>query len=89
VSHTSRLAQQRLVLRTQANDERDALAKQGFAARERWRAQCSTVAGTVQAIGLTDARAKSSIRLGFGRYTSAEEIDIAAEAINRAAEAML
>jgi hypothetical protein len=27
--------------------------------------------------------------LGFGRYTTAEEIDIAAEAINRAAEAML
>jgi cysteine desulfurase len=43
----------------------------------------------LQAIGLTDAQAKSSIRLGFGRYTSAEEIDIAAEAINRAAEAML
>jgi len=27
--------------------------------------------------------------LGFGRYTTAEEIDIAAEAINRAAEAIL
>ncbi|MFN3619797.1 cysteine desulfurase family protein [Sphingorhabdus sp.] len=43
----------------------------------------------LRAIGLTDAQAKSSIRLGFGRYTTAEEIDIAAEAINRAAEAML
>ena len=43
----------------------------------------------LRAIGLTDARAKSSIRLGFGRYTTAEEIDIAAETINRAAEAML
>ena len=42
----------------------------------------------LRAIGLTDAQAKSSIRLGFGRYTTAEEIDIAAEAINRAAEAM-
>jgi cysteine desulfurase len=43
----------------------------------------------LRAIGLTDAQAKSSIRLGFGRYTTEEEIDIAAEAINRAAEAML
>ena len=43
----------------------------------------------LRAIGLTDAQAKSSIRVGFGRYTTAEEIDIAAEAINRAAEAML
>ena len=42
-----------------------------------------------RALGLTDAQAKSSIRLGFGRYTTAEEIDIAAKAINRAAEAML
>ncbi len=43
----------------------------------------------LRAIGLTDAQAKSSIRLGFGRYTTAEEIDIAAASINRAAEAML
>ncbi|WP_353207772.1 cysteine desulfurase family protein [Sphingorhabdus sp.] len=43
----------------------------------------------LRAIGLTDAQAKSSIRLGFGRYTTVEEIDIAAHAINRAAEAML
>jgi cysteine desulfurase len=43
----------------------------------------------LRAIGLTDAQAKSSIRLGFGRYTTAEEIDIAAATINRAAEAML
>lgn len=43
----------------------------------------------LRAIGLTDAQANSSIRLGFGRYTTAEEIDIAAQAINRAAEAML
>jgi cysteine desulfurase len=43
----------------------------------------------LRAIGLTDAQAKSSIRLGFGRYTTPEEIDIAAQAINRAAEAML
>ena len=43
----------------------------------------------LRAIGLTDAQAKSSIRLGFGRYTTVEEIDIASHAINHAAEAML
>ena len=43
----------------------------------------------LRAIGLTDAQAKSSIRLGFGRYTTVEEIDVAAHAINRVAEAML
>ncbi len=43
----------------------------------------------LRAIGLSDAQAKSSIRLGFGRYTTIEEIDIASETINRAAEAML
>ena len=43
----------------------------------------------LRALGLTDAQAKSSIRLGFGRYTTAEEIDMAASAINRSAEAML
>lgn len=43
----------------------------------------------LRAIGLADAQAKSSIRLGWGRYTTLEEIDIAAETINRAAETML
>ncbi|MEY3622523.1 MAG: hypothetical protein RLZZ407_82 [Pseudomonadota bacterium] len=43
----------------------------------------------LRALDLTDAQAKSSIRLGFGRYTTAEEIDMAATAINRSAEAML
>lgn len=43
----------------------------------------------LRAIGLSDAQAKSSIRLGFGRYTTLQEIGIAAETINRAAEAML
>lgn len=43
----------------------------------------------LRALGLSDVQAKSSIRLGFGRYTTAQEIDMATEAINRAAEAML
>ena len=43
----------------------------------------------LRAIGLSDAQAKSSIRLGFGRYTTAQEIDIAAATINRAAEQQL
>lgn len=40
----------------------------------------------LKAIGLSDAEARSSIRLGFGRYTSAEEIDSAVAAIREAAE---
>lgn len=43
----------------------------------------------LSALGLSQTQAKSSIRLGFGRYTTLAEIDTAAEAINRAAEAML
>jgi cysteine desulfurase len=39
----------------------------------------------LRAIGLSDAQAKSSIRLGFGRYTSAQDIESAAAAINAAA----
>lgn len=39
----------------------------------------------LRAIGLTDAQAKSSIRLGFGRYTTAEEIETAAAIITAAA----
>jgi cysteine desulfurase len=40
----------------------------------------------LRAIGLTDAEAKSSIRLGFGRYTSREDIETAAAVINAAAK---
>lgn len=41
----------------------------------------------LRAIGLTDAEARSSIRLGFGRYTRIEELEEAAEKINQAADA--
>ncbi|MDO6415759.1 cysteine desulfurase family protein [Sphingomonas sp. BIUV-7] len=40
----------------------------------------------LEAIGLTPAQAKSSIRLGFGRYTTVEELDRALSAILAAAE---
>jgi cysteine desulfurase len=41
----------------------------------------------LKAIGLSDAQAKSSIRLGFGRYTTLAEIEQAAAHINAAADA--
>lgn len=41
----------------------------------------------LKAIGLTDAQAKCSVRLGFGRYTTLAEIEEAAARINAAAEA--
>ena len=41
----------------------------------------------LKAIGLSDRQAKSSIRLGFGRYTTLEEIEEAASKINAAAKA--
>ncbi|WP_298469732.1 cysteine desulfurase family protein [uncultured Erythrobacter sp.] len=40
----------------------------------------------LKAIGLTDQQAKSSIRLGFGRYTTMEELEKAAETINAAVQ---
>ncbi len=40
----------------------------------------------LRALGLSDREARSSIRLGFGRYTTMEELEEAADAINRAAE---
>ncbi|WP_338240622.1 cysteine desulfurase family protein [Aurantiacibacter hainanensis] len=39
----------------------------------------------LQAIGLSAKKAKSSIRLGFGRYTGMEELEEAAKTINNAA----
>lgn len=41
----------------------------------------------LRAIGLSDADAKSSIRLGFGRYTNEEELIAALDRINHAARA--
>ncbi|MCC6482882.1 MAG: aminotransferase, partial [Sphingomonadaceae bacterium] len=41
----------------------------------------------LRALGLTDAQARSSIRVGFGRYTTLDAIERAADAINRAADA--
>ncbi len=43
----------------------------------------------LRAIGLSDAEARCSIRLGFGRYTTPKEIDRTAHILNRAVEAML
>ncbi len=40
----------------------------------------------LQAIGLSNKQAKQSIRLGWGRYTSLEDIDKAADAINTAVQ---
>jgi cysteine desulfurase len=43
----------------------------------------------LRAIGLSDAEARSSIRLGFGRYTGEEELAEAIALINHAAERQL
>ena len=43
----------------------------------------------LRAIGLSDAQARSSIRLGFGRYTSEEELVEAITLIDQAAERQL
>jgi cysteine desulfurase len=40
----------------------------------------------LEAIGLTAAQARSSIRLGFGRYTTEQEIDTAMALIRDAAD---
>jgi cysteine desulfurase len=41
----------------------------------------------LRAIGLGDKEARSSIRLGFGRYTSEEELVAALRRIDEAADA--
>ena len=40
----------------------------------------------LKAIGMSDKQAKSSIRLGFGRYTTMDELEEAADIINTAAD---
>ncbi len=40
----------------------------------------------LSALGLSERQAKSSIRLGFGRYTTLEEIEMVAGSLNAAAE---
>ena len=40
----------------------------------------------LQAIGLSDVEARSSIRLGFGRYTTVDEIETAVAAIRETAD---
>src|SRR3546814_19484911 len=40
----------------------------------------------LRALGLSEKEARSSIRIGFGRYTSMDELDAAAADINAAAD---
>jgi cysteine desulfurase len=41
----------------------------------------------LRALGLTDAQARGSVRIGFGRYTRQEDLERAAQALNEAATA--
>ncbi|BBD97886.1 cysteine desulfurase [Sphingobium amiense] len=41
----------------------------------------------LRALGLTDAQARGAVRIGFGRYTSRDDVERAAEALNEAAAA--
>lgn len=43
----------------------------------------------LRALGLTDGQARGSVRIGFGRYTTPEELERAAEALNEAAVAQV
>jgi cysteine desulfurase len=54
---------------------------------------CSALTGrpshVLTALGLSDAAAKASLRLGFGRFTTAAEIDAAADQINLVVSGLL
>lgn len=54
---------------------------------------CAAVTGrpshVLKAIGLSDAEARASLRLGFGRFTTAKEVDIAAQQISAAVARLL
>jgi cysteine desulfurase len=54
---------------------------------------CAALTGrpshVLTALGLDEAAAKASIRLGFGRFTTAEQIDAAAAQINAAVQRRL
>ncbi|QYU70050.1 hypothetical protein J4558_08015 [Leptolyngbya sp. 15MV] len=58
-----------------------------FSAGSAWASGPGRTSHVLKAIGLTDAQAKNSIRLGFGRYTTLNEVERAAAIINGAAEA--
>ena len=54
---------------------------------------CAAVTGrpshVLKALGLSDSEARASLRLGFGRFTTAAEIDIAAQQINAAVSRLM
>jgi cysteine desulfurase len=54
---------------------------------------CAAVTGrpshVLKALGLSDAEARASLRLGFGRFTTAKEVDIAAQQISAAVARLL
>ncbi len=58
-----------------------------FSAGSAWASGSSQTSHVLKAIGLSESQAKSSIRLGFGRYSTMQELEEAAAAINAAVEA--
>lgn len=65
------------------SDCRDIMFSAGSACASEW----GRPSHVLKAIGLDDAAARSSIRLGFGRYTTRDEIEDAGKRINAAAAA--
>jgi cysteine desulfurase len=56
-----------------------------FSAGSACASETSKPSRILAAIGLSQEQARGSIRLGFGRYTTAEELEAAAEMVNHAA----